>query len=82
MATSKKPASSVAEQPRDRSISDHESYSLREFRRRVGIGEAGMRRLRREGLKVIEFSGAQSFILGKHWNQFLASRSESSEPTC
>jgi hypothetical protein len=51
-------------------ISIHESYSLREFRLRTGMGDFAFREARKDGLPVRKV-GQKIFMLGSDWLEFL-----------
>lgn len=51
-------------------ISDLESYSVAEFRRRLKIGVKMWRNLKNGGLKI-RTKGNRLFILGTDWHEFL-----------
>ncbi len=55
-------------------INSAESYTVKEFRRRAGIGDYTWRRLRRE-LPVVTI-GRRQYILGKDWIDFLTKGKE------
>ena len=42
------------------------AYTLNEFRRRTGLGQAAMRSARKAGLAVI-YVGGRGFVMGKSW---------------
>lgn len=51
-------------------ISDSESYTVDEFRRRLNIGAKLWRKLQAQGLKVRE-AGRRRFVTGRDWHEFL-----------
>lgn len=51
-------------------IDANASYTLQEFYQRTGIKRAGLRRLRRAGLKVARV-GKVAFVRGAAWLEFL-----------
>ncbi len=53
-------------------IEDGASYPLDDFRRRTGQGYHAMMKARQNGLKVRR-QGSRTFILGRDWNEYLAS---------
>lgn len=55
-------------------ISASEAYELREFARRMRLGEFAMREARAKGLKVIAV-GRRRYVLGRHWLEFLERQS-------
>lgn len=63
-------------------INPHELYTLRAFKRRLGISDSTLRAARRAGLKV-SYLHKQGFILGSDWIEYVlsSSRSSSVEPT-
>lgn len=60
-------------------ISADESYTVQEFRKRVGIGDYVWRKLRRE-LPVVTI-GRRQYVLGADWIDFL-SRGKKDEGSC
>lgn len=56
-------------------IRDDSSYTLAEFERITGQGRAAIRAARRRGLKVRRV-GRTNFILGREWNEYLATHGE------
>lgn len=53
-------------------INGHESYTIREFCRRIAVGQWALRNLRRRGLRVIRICG-RAYIRGSDWLVFLES---------
>ena len=56
-------------------IRSEELYTLDEFKRRVGLKDAGLRTARRNGL-VIHYTGSRGFVLGEDWIRFVCQRRE------
>ena len=48
----------------------NDCYTVAEFRKRMGIGDFAMRKLRADGLHVVEV-GRKRFIRGSDWYDFL-----------
>ncbi|MEZ5941159.1 MAG: hypothetical protein R3C18_07195 [Planctomycetaceae bacterium] len=63
-------------------INPDELYTLRAFKRRLGISDATLRAARRAGLKV-SYLHKQGFVHGRDWIEYVlsCSRSSSVEPT-
>ena len=51
-------------------INPEELYTLRAFKRRLGIADATLRTARRSGLRV-HYLHKQGFILGRDWIQYV-----------
>jgi hypothetical protein len=54
----------------DIGISRHVTYRLAEFMKLIGIDKAGVRSLRRKGLRV-RYCGRSCFVTGEDWVEFL-----------
>lgn len=67
MATKAKPP---AERKAPGVIRADEVYTLAEFYRRSGIGEYGMRKAKRRGLRVVKV-GSRTFVRGRDFVEFV-----------
>lgn len=61
-------------------IDRNHAYSVREFRRRTGLGDYAYAQARKAGLRVIKV-GKKPYVLGSDWLDFL-SRCASGEAEC
>lgn len=55
------------------------TYPLPEFQRVSGLGDAAVRKARRQGLLVHQV-GSRKFVRGQDWNDFLSKRSNQRNP--
>ena len=46
------------------------TYTLKEFKRRLGIGDAAVRQMKREGLPLRKF-GKAKYVMGEDWFEFV-----------
>jgi hypothetical protein len=51
-------------------IRKNSTYSLREFKRRLGIGDAAIRQMKREGLPLRKI-GKAKYVMGEDWFEFV-----------
>ena len=54
-------------------------YRCREFKQRLGIGEAGWRKLKKQGLKVHKIGGKTVLVRTDDFNAFLMSQNKQEE---
>ena len=54
-------------------IDSYQIYTLTEFKRRTGQGDAGMRAMRRQGLKTVTV-GKRKYVCGGDFFDFLKSK--------
>ena len=46
------------------------TYTLKEFKRRLGIGDAAIRQMKREGLPLRKI-GKAKYVIGEDWFEFV-----------
>jgi hypothetical protein len=75
-----RPPSPVANRREDLGIIFSDAtYPLQEFQRVSGLGDAAVRKAKRQGL-VVHQVGSRKFIRGQDWNDFLDQRSKPHNP--
>ena len=51
------------------------TYTLKEFKRRLGIGDAAIRQMKREGLPLRKI-GKAKYVMGEDWFEFVDKHSD------
>jgi len=69
MAETKPQLSAVGEIRKDA------TYTLKEFKRRLGIGDAAIRQMKREGLPLRKI-GKAKYVMGEDWFEFVDKHSD------
>ena len=52
------------------------TYTLKEFKRRLGIGDAAIRQMKREGLPLRKI-GKAKYVMGEDWFEFVDGHTDS-----